>query len=127
MNIPRAHRLLLASAAIAFAACGTVPQPPTEALQAADIAVTTAENDKASEYAPLEMKTAREKLAAAHANLKDLDDDKVMRLRRLADESRADAQLASAKAHLAKADAVNAELQKNSDTLRREVDRKSGV
>jgi hypothetical protein len=120
------HRLLVAGAALALAACATTPQPPNDALQAADIAMASAETDHAADVAPLEMRTAHEKLAAAHADAQQTDDERVLQARPLADEARADAELASAKAHLAKADAVNQELQKNNNTLHQEIQRGSG-
>ncbi|MDR3417045.1 MAG: DUF4398 domain-containing protein [Nevskia sp.] len=119
-------RALGAGGALALAACASVPQPPTAALQAADTAIATAESDHAADYAPLEMRTAREKLAAARADAEQPDDQRVMQSRQLADEARVDAELASAKAHLAKADAVNQELQKNNNTLRQETQRSPG-
>lgn len=109
-----------------LSACAAAPQPPTDALQAADIAISNAENDHAADYAPLEMRTAHEKLSAARADSQQPDEQQVMHARPLAEEARADADLASAKAHLAKAEAVNQELQKNSNTLRQELQRGSG-
>ena len=117
---------LLAGGVLIFAGCAAVPQPPTDALQAADIALASAEKDHAADYAPLEMRTAHEKLTAARANLEQPDEQRVMQARQLAEEARADADLASAKARLAKADAVNLELQKNNNTLRQETQRGSG-
>jgi hypothetical protein len=46
--------------------------------------------------------------------------------RQLADEARSDADLASSKARLAKADAVNQEMQKSGKALRQETQRSSG-
>jgi hypothetical protein len=120
------RRVLLAGGALALAACATVPPPPTDALQAADISITNAENDHAADYAPLEMRTAHEKLSAARADSQQSDAQMVMRARPLADEARAEADLASAKAHLAKAEAINLELQKNGNALRNEIQRGSG-
>jgi hypothetical protein len=120
------HRALIASGVLALAACATLPPPPTDALQAADIAITNAENDHAADYAPLEMRTAHEKLSAARADSQQSDEQQVMRARPLADEARAEADLASAKARLAKAEAMNLELQKNGNTLRNEIQRGSG-
>ena len=117
---------LLLIAGTALAACASLPPPPTDALQAADIAMTNAETDHAADYAPLEMRTAHEKLSAARADAQQPDGPQFAQARPLADEARADADLASAKAHLAKAEAVNQELQKNSNTLRQELQRGSG-
>ena len=120
------HRFLLAGGVLALSACAAAPQPPTDALQAADIAVTNAENDHAADAAPLEMRTAHEKLTAARADALKPDEQSMTQARQLADEARVDAELASSRARLAKAEGVNQELQKNSNTLRQETQRGSG-
>ena len=119
--------LLIAGSAFALAACASLPPPPADALQAADIAMANAETDRAADYAPLEMRTAHEKLSTAHTDAQQQDADMVLQARPLADEARADAELASAKAHLAKAEAVNQELQKNNNTLHQEIQRGPGA
>ncbi len=123
----RSYPLLGIGGALALAACAAAPQPPVEALQAADISIANADKDHANDYAPLEMRTAREKIAVAHTAAQKPDEQSVTQARQLADEARADADLASAKARLAKADAVNQELQKNSNTLRQETQRGPGA
>lgn len=119
-------RILTLIGVLAIAACASTPQPPTDALQAADIAVANADKENGAEYAPLEMRTAHEKLAAAHDNAKQEDQQHMTNSRRLADEARSDADLATSKARLAKADAVNKEMQKNGNALRQETQRGSG-
>ncbi len=118
--------MLMVCGALVLSACATAPQPPTDALQAADIAVANAHKDRAAEYAPLEMRTAHEKLAAAHNNGDKPDEQRVTQSRWLADEARADAELASAKTRFAQADLVNQDLRKSSETLRQELQRSSG-
>lgn len=120
-------RNLLGGSALALAACAAAPLPPTDALQAADIAVSSAEAEHAADYAPVEMRSARDKLAAARDTHRDSDDLRVQQARRQADEARADAQLALAQAHLAKANQINQDLQKTSDSLREEIQRGSGA
>lgn len=120
------HRFLLAGGALALAACAAAPQPPSDAMQAAEIAITDADNDHAADAAPLEMRTAHEKLTAARANVAKGDEPSMAQARQQADEARVDAQLASSRSRLAKAEAVNQELQKNSNTLRQETQRGSG-
>ena len=118
--------ILIAAGALALAACATVPLPPNDAFQAADIAISNAENDHAADYAPLEMRTAHEKISAARADAMQTDEVQVAQARPLADEARVEADLASAKAHLGKAEAVNQELQKNNSTLNQEIQRGPG-
>jgi hypothetical protein len=111
-------------AALALGACAAAPPLPTDALQAAEIAITTADGDKAAEFAPVELQAARERLRVARKTIaNDPDPDDVMTARRLAIEAQSDAELASARARKARADAVNADLQKNIDTLRQELQR----
>jgi hypothetical protein len=121
------QRLLIAGAALALAACAAAPQPPNDALQAADIALTNADSEHAADAAPLEMRTAREKLSAAHSSAQQPTEESVMKARRLAEEARADADLALAKSHLAKSQAANQEIQKSGDTLRQEIQRGPGA
>lgn len=118
-------RGLIAGSLLALAACAAVPLPPTDALQAAEIAIANAEKDRAADYAPVEMRSAHQKLDAARAK-PITDDASLMQARQLAIEARADADLASSKARLAKAEAVNQELQKSNNTLQQEIKRSSG-
>jgi hypothetical protein len=106
-----------------FAGCASTPKAPTEALQAAELAIAKAEQDRASNYASLELGEAREKLTSARVAVAEKE---MLRAARLAEQSRADAELAIAKTQSAKAQEVNAELDKNADTLQRELERNSG-
>lgn len=122
MNQPRA--LLLAAVVLALGACASAPPAPVDAIQAAEIAISNADKENAAEFAPLEMRSAREKLAAAR--VAPTDDDSAANSRRLADEARADAELATARAAAAKASAVNEDLKKSNQTLRQETQRARG-
>ena len=106
-----------------FAGCASTPNAPTEALQAAELAIAKAEQDRASNYASLELGEAREKLTAARIAVAEKE---MLRAARLAEQSRADAELAIAKTQAAKAGEINAELDRNADTLQREIERHSG-
>lgn len=129
MNHPAlTHRLVCAGALLALSACASAPPLPNDALQAAEIAIATADGDKAAEFAPVEMKSAREHLGSARAAIaKDPEEKDVVLARRLANEAQADAELASARARNARAAAVNIELKKNIDTLREELRRSGGA
>lgn len=112
------------AAAMVMSACASAPLLPTDALQAAEIAITSADADKAAEFSPVELQAARQRLALARARLaRDPDDEDALIARRLAVEAQSDAELASARARQARAEAVNAELQRNIDTLREELQR----
>jgi hypothetical protein len=118
---------LFAAAAIAgflaLAACATTPEPPTQALQAAESAIASAEQARVADYASAELREAREKLAAARTAVRN---EEMVRALYLAEESRVHADLASAKAEEIKAKAVNDEMQKSIDTLKQEMQRVSG-
>ena len=122
----RASPLLAAAAIAGFLAlpgCATTPEPPTQALQAAESAIASAEQARVADYASTELRQAREKLAAARTAVRD---EEMVRARYLADESRVHADLASAKAEEIKSKAVNDEMQKSIDTLKQEMQRVSG-
>ena len=119
--------LITTFGALALIACAAVPLPPTDAFQAADAAITNADKEGAVEFAPLELKSARDKITQARSAVaNEPNEQAVMQARQLADEARADADLASARARAGRAAVINAELQKNIDTLRQELKRSSG-
>lgn len=127
MNIKtHAGLFTIALGALMLAACASVPLP-NDALQAADIAIANAETEKAADFAPAELKAAHDKMAAARDLVaKDPTEKDVAQARKLADEAQADAELASARTRDGHAQAVNAELQKNIDTLNQELQRNTG-
>lgn len=109
---------------LALGACASTPQPPTEAIQAAETAISNAEKDRVADYASPELGAARENLTAARSAV---SAEKMVLAQRLAEQSQANAQLASAKAEAAKAKVVNEEMQKSIDTLKQEMQRNPGA
>ena len=107
----------------ALVACASTPQPPTEQLQAAEMAITTAEQQGVADYASADLNQAREKLSAARTAVQQ---ENMILAQRLADESRVSAELASAKAEMLKAEEVNEEMQRSIETLRQEMLRNTG-
>jgi hypothetical protein len=105
-----------------LAACASTP-PPTASLQAAQLAISNAERTDASRYAPGELSEARTKLASADTAVKE---QRMIVAERFAEESRAEAELASAKTADVKAKAVNHEMTRSTDTLVEEMQRSSG-
>jgi hypothetical protein len=105
-----------------LAACASTP-PPTASLQAAHQAISNAERAEAGRYAPAELGEARSKLASADTAV---SEQKMTMAEQFADESRIEAQLASAKTADLKAKAVNAEMTRSTGTLIEEMQRKSG-
>ena len=79
---------------------------PTANLQAAQQAIAAAERGEAARYAPGELSEAHTKLASAETAV---TENKMVVAEHFADQSRAEAELASAKTSAAKANAVNDE------------------
>ena len=92
-------------------------------MQAAQQAIATAERDDAGHSAPGELRQARSKLAAANAAV---DDEHMALAHRLALESRAAAELASARTESEKALAVNAGMNSGNAALMEELNRNAG-
>lgn len=111
-------------AVVGISACSSTPAPPTQELQAAELAITSAEQARVADYASAELKDARDKLDAARIAVRQED---MVTASYLASESTASAQLAFARTEMLKAREVNAEMQKNIDTLKEELQRSSGV
>ena len=105
------------------ASCASTPPAPTASLQAAQLAISNAERTDASRYAPGELGEARTKLASADTAVKE---QRMIMAERFAEESRAEAELASAKTADVKANAVNHEMTRSTDTLVEEMQRGSG-
>ena len=115
--------LALGCAAVVFTVgCTSLKTPAT-----ADVAVTKAAIDNAAgaggaQYAPVEMNSAREKLALANKAMLAKDYKKAVEL---ASQAQADAKLAQGKADSAKAQAAADALQDDIRVLREELDRAS--
>jgi|SRR5579862_302227 len=104
--------------------CGCASTPaPTSSLQEARHAIATAEQAEAGRYASAELSSARTKLASADSAVGTND---MIAARQLAEESTADAELATATTAKAKANAVNDEMKRSTATLIQEMQRTSG-
>jgi pyruvate/oxaloacetate carboxyltransferase len=103
--------------------CSSPPKAPDQELQAAELAIATAEQARVADYASPELGEARDKLTSARTAVAKKE---MLAAARLAEQSRADAELATAKAEAAKAQAVNDELHKGVNTLEQELQRNSG-
>jgi len=109
--------------ALLLGACASAPLPPTAALQAAEQAIDAADRERIPDQASPELHEAREKLAAAQNAVQE---KKMHSAERLAQESRVDAELASATIDEAKSRAVNDQIVRSDATLRQEMQRKAG-
>ncbi|MFO8005390.1 DUF4398 domain-containing protein [Thioalkalivibrio sp.] len=118
------RRLAATALLLTLAACASTPPAPTHALQAAETAITNAEQARVADYASIELNEARENLAAAR---KAVQDEDMARAERLAEQSRVNAELASAHAELTRARAINEEMQRSIDILKEEMQRGPGA
>ena len=104
-------------------ACASTPPAPTANLQEARHAIAVAEQAEAGRYAPDELSTARANLSSADAAVRA---QRMTTAQRLADESTADAELASAKTAEVAAISVNREMKRSTAVLIQEMRRSSG-
>jgi len=121
---PRIRRALLCVGALALAACASAPPAPTEALDAAHLAISNADRADAGHFAPTDLTDARVKLEAANAQV---TAKQMILAERSANEARADAELALARTDQLKAKAVNADMQRSNGTLIDELQRNAGA
>ncbi len=116
------HRLsVTVAAAILMAGCASAP-PPLELMATSRAAVASANSAGGNEFAPIQLKTAMEKMAGAERAMVDKNYELA---RTLAEQAQVDAQLAGAMARSAKATKAAEALQEDSRVLRQELDRKT--
>ena len=118
----RSLRIAVPAILLFTAACASTP-PPTASLQAAQQSIANAERVEAGTHAAAELNEARTKLSAAQAAV---SEKKMIVAAQLADEARAEAELAVARTSVAKANAVNADMERSNATLVEEMQRKTG-
>jgi hypothetical protein len=116
------HLVITVCSLLLIAACASTP-PPTAEITAAEQSMTDAEQARVAEHALPELQEARTKLKAARTAVTNKD---MLLAKRMAQQASVDIQLASAKAELAKAESVNANLNKNIDVLKEEMNRNTG-
>ena len=93
----RIHRMAVAFAlTLALASCASVP-PPNDSMNMAQLQLQAARDAGAADYAPVDLGFAQDKFQQAQAAMADR---KYADAANLAEESRADAELAQAKARL---------------------------
>lgn len=126
-TLKRATPLLVATTMaglLTLSGCASAPPAPTQQLQAAEAAISVAEKARVADYASPELGEARDKLAAAQTAAQQ---EKMVDAQRLAEQSRVDAELATARAEVAKAKAVNDEMMKSTDVIKQEMQRNTGA
>jgi len=115
-------------AAVVSVGCASNPPPPNGALQSAEMSIKQAEAAQAEQYAPVEMRAAREKFQSAKAIAanKDATKDDMIAAQRAAMEAKSDADLANARTQAAIAIASAEEMNKSINSLREEVQANTG-
>lgn len=122
MKKPLLQIAIVVALAVPLAACGSkVPRPVSE-LALADSALKSAESSGARQYAPVELRIAREKQEAAD---KAIAEKKYEMARHLTIQAQVDAELASATADAEKSRLAFKEAQKNIEMIRKEAQRTS--
>lgn len=116
------HRIgVIAAAAIFMAGCANTPAP-IEQMAISRAAVSNASSAGGNEFAPLQLKSAMEKMDGAERAMAEKN---YVRARQLAEQAQVDAQLAEATARSAKSQKAADALQEDSRVLRQEIDRKT--
>jgi hypothetical protein len=103
-------------------ACSSTP-PPNSDIAVAKTALTSAVAAGGAEFAPVELKTAQDKLDRAEKMVADKDNDKYPEARRLAVEAGVDAKAAETKALAAKSEKSLQETQDGQRALQEEMQR----
>lgn len=111
---------LCASALILFVGCTSLKTPATADVAVSKAAVESAAGAGGTQFAPMEMAAAREKMARANRAMADKDYELAVDL---AAQAQADAKLAQSKANSAKAQAAASALQDDINVLRSELER----
>lgn len=115
-----AMALLCAASLFGTYGCSSLKAPATADVAVSSAAVDNAASADGAEYAPVEMRLAREKLALANKALRNKDYELASQL---AKEARADARLAQGKANSAKAQAAASALESDIRVLDEELQR----
>jgi hypothetical protein len=121
--VRRGLRIAVPAIVIFATACASAPPIPALSLQAAQQSIGNAERMEAGTHAAVELSEAKAKLAAAQ---RAVNEEKMLLAQRFADEAHAEGELAVAKAGLAKANAVNADMERSNAMLVEEMRRRNG-
>jgi hypothetical protein len=117
-NLKQWFTALCGVAAILTAGCSSMKEPATSSVAVSKAAVANAAGAGGAEFAPIEMNSAREKIALANKAMKEKD---YKLANDLANQAQADAKLAQGKADSAKAQTAADALQDDIRVLREEL------
>lgn len=109
----------IAGLTMLMAGCASM-SPPTEQMAVSKATVSRATSVGGNEYAPVELRSATEKMSAAEQAM---DNEDYVKARRLAEQAQADAKLAETRAALAKAQLAVKNAEESNRILRQELDR----
>ncbi len=122
----KSYQLLGAAvaAAIFMSGCASTPAipAPTDQMALSRAAISNASSAGGSEYAPVQLKSAMDKMDGAERAMGTMNYGLA---RQLAEEAQVDAQLAAATARAAKAQKAADALHEGNRVLRKEIDRSS--
>ncbi|NCT48575.1 MAG: DUF4398 domain-containing protein [Paraglaciecola sp.] len=114
----------LTAAILLSSSCASNAKPASESMLAAELAISSAERSRVSQYAAAELTQAREILKQAQLAMQQKN---MPNAERLAQQSLVNTQLAVARAELIKAEQVNAEMDQGIFQLQQEIQRNQGV
>lgn len=114
------HKICVILASTLFmVGCAGIPAP-TEQMAVSKVAVSNATSAGGNEFAPLQLKSAMEKMDSAE---RAMASENYLQARQLAEQAQVDAQLAATTARSAKAQKAAGALQEDNRALRQEIDR----
>ena len=117
--------LLLTTSLLVLGGCASADKAPPTELQAAEQAISKAEQAQVTRYSSIELNNARTEMSAARVAVLEKN---IPQARRLALQAQLSAELALANAELMKATAVNQDMQRSIEVLQQEAQRNiSGV
>jgi ABC-type Na+ efflux pump permease subunit len=119
-NLKQWFVVLCGTSVLLMTGCSSLKAPATADVAVSKAAVENAAGAGGVEFAPVEMNSAREKMALANKAMAAKD---YKLASELADQARADAKLAQSKANSAKAQTAAEALQDDIRVLREELDR----
>lgn len=119
-NSKRWVKVMCGIGVVMTAGCSTLETPATAGVAVSKAAVDNAAGAGGTEFAPVEMKTAREKMALANKAMAAKDYKLAIEL---AEQAQVDAKLAQGKANSAKAQMAADALHEDIRVLREELDR----
>lgn len=115
---------LMAASLILISGCSSMKTPATADVAVSKAAVESAESAGATEFAPIEMDTAREKLRLANSAMVSKDYELASKL---SNEAQVNAKLAQSKAQSAKSQAAANAIQEDIRVLREELMRANAI